>query len=131
MVSRNYKAAYKFAFMISMVVILFLPESLYAKDSRGKITGQVMNSNKSVVSGATVRITSLTQGTSTTVTTNKKGFFQALYLLPGFYKVAVEAKGFKKYTQESVEVHVNGSLRLDVTLEVDAMEKAATSFKHH
>jgi hypothetical protein len=120
---RNYKAVCKFAFLVSMLVALFLPTSLYAQESRGKITGQVMDSNKSVVPGATVTITSISMGTTVTVTTNDEGLFQAPYLIPGLYKVTVEAQGFKKYARENIELRVNDTIELDIALEVGGLEQ--------
>jgi len=79
---------------ISVVVVfvcaaLLLPISASSQESRGKISGRVVDSNGAAVPNATVTVTDQARAASTTFTTNKDGLFDAPYLLPGSYKVLV------------------------------------------
>jgi Carboxypeptidase regulatory-like domain/TonB dependent receptor len=115
-----------FALMIPLLVILFLPLSLNAQEARGKITGSVVDSNKAIVPGASVEIKDVARGTSTTLTTNDNGLFQASYLLPGTYQVVVEVTGFKKSIQDGVEVRINETTDLTIALEVGGTQETVT-----
>jgi len=97
-----------------------------AQESRGTISGKVVDTSKSVVPGATVTITNVAMGTTVTVVSNEVGVFQAPYLLPGTYRVAAELSGFKKYVREAVEVQVGQTLDLEVTLEVGGAAEEVT-----
>jgi hypothetical protein len=109
-----------------MLVMLVFPSSLSAQEARGKITGTVVDSNKAAVPGASVSIIDAARGTTVTLTTNDGGLFQAPYLLPGNYQVLVEVTGFKKSIQDGVQVRINETTDLNVTLEVGGTQETVT-----
>jgi hypothetical protein len=78
------------------------------------------------VLGALVTVTNAATNISTSTTTNDSGDYTVLYLIPGQYSVAVEAKGFKRLVQQGVGVRVNDQLKLDVTLEVGAVQESVS-----
>ena len=67
-----------------------------AQELHGKITGRVTDASGAVIPGATVKVIDVARATTSTLTTNEEGLFDAPYLLPGTYQVAVEIPGFKK-----------------------------------
>src|SRR5689334_3761269 len=92
---------------ISVVIVfvfaaLLVPISASSQESRGRISGRVVDSNGAAVPGASVKITDLARAATTTLTANDDGLFDAPYLLPGTYQVLVEATGFKKALQDKV-----------------------------
>jgi Carboxypeptidase regulatory-like domain len=89
-----------------------------AQEFRGSISGRVTEASGAAVPGATLTITNVATNTSTTVTTNGSGDYIVLYLNPGRYAVAVEAKGFKKAVRQGIEVRVGDKLGVDLMLEV-------------
>jgi hypothetical protein len=97
-----------------------------AQETRGRITGQVVDASKAAVAGAPVTVTDVARGTVVTLATNSEGLFQANYLLPGTYEVAVEMTGFKKYIRKDVAVEFNQTRDLDIVLEVGAIEEAVS-----
>ena len=111
------RAARMGAAMLVAGIALGLAGSSAAQEARGTITGTVQDASKGVIPGASVTITNVAMGTNVGVITNEVGWFQAPYLLPGTYRVAVELSGFKKYVRE-VEVRVNDRLALEIPLEV-------------
>jgi hypothetical protein len=102
------------------------PPTLRAQESRGRITGTVADANKASVPGAAVKINDPARGTSVALTTNDEGFFQAPYLLPGTYRVEVEVAGFKRYIQDGVELRINETRDLSITLEVGGTQETVT-----
>jgi hypothetical protein len=115
-----------FVFVLATAVGFARPAA--TQDARGTITGTVVDSSKGVVPGASVTVTNLAMGTSTTTTTNEEGLFQALYLIPGAYRVTVELAGFKKYVRDNIDVRIADRLQLDIPLEVGgAVEEVTVS----
>lgn len=97
-----------------------------AQESRAVITGHVKDNTGAVVPSAKVVIKNVAMGTTTTVTSNDTGFYQALYLIPGTYQVLVETKGFKKYLREGVILRVNDNIELDTVLEIGDVGETVT-----
>lgn len=108
------------------LTLLFLGASVVAQESRGRIAGRVSDSTRAPIPGATVTITDAARGTTTTLTTNSEGLFQAPYLLPGTYQVAVEVAGFKKHVQDRVLLQMNETRDLAIVLEVGGIEEAVS-----
>ena len=77
-----------------------------SQETRGRITGQVVDSTKAAIPGASVTVTDQARGTAASATTNAEGLFQANYLLPGTYEVTVELARLQ-------EVHPEGRGGLD------------------
>src|SRR5690242_20554216 len=116
---------------ISVVIVfvfaaLLLPISASSQESRGKISGRVTDSNGAAVPGATVKITNQARATTTTLTTNDDGLFEAPYLLPGSYQILVEASGFKKALQDKVTVAINETRTISITLDVGTVQETVT-----
>jgi hypothetical protein len=103
-----------------------LAASLMAQETRGRITGRVVDTTKAAIAGASVTVADVTRGTSVTSVTGNDGLFQASYLLPGSYRVTVEITGFKKYVQEGVQLQMAETRDLAITLEVGGIEDAVS-----
>jgi outer membrane receptor protein involved in Fe transport len=102
--------------VLALSVLAFCT-SAFAQRETGQITGTVTDPTGAVVSSATVTATSVSTGVERTATTNSTGAYTIAGLKPDTYKVAVEAKGFRKISQ-NVEVAVGSSSELSVKLEV-------------
>jgi hypothetical protein len=108
------------------LLMVALATTAVAQESRGTITGTVQDSSQSVLPGATVTVTNVAMGTSVTTVTNDVGFFQALYLIPGLYRVSAELANFKKVVREGLEVRVGDRLELTLVLELGGATEEVT-----
>jgi hypothetical protein len=108
------------------LMALVVPASLFAQETRGRITGRVADTSGLAIPGASVTVTDVARGTAVTVTTNESGLFQVNYLLPGTYQVAVELEGFKKYVQENIRLQITETRDLSIVLEVGALEESVS-----
>jgi len=106
-----------------VLLVLSATTTTQAQESRGKISGRVMDPNGAAVPGATVTITDLARLGTTTITTNDDGRFEAPYLPPGTYQVLVEVSGFKKAVYEKVAVAINETSSLTITLDVGTVQE--------
>jgi Carboxypeptidase regulatory-like domain/TonB dependent receptor len=112
---------------VSLVLAaLLLAFPVHAQETRGKITGRILDPSKKAVARASVGITDTERGTTVSSTTNDEGLFQANYLLPGTYLVEVEVAGFKKHIQGNVVLQIDESRDLAIMLEVGGVEEAIT-----
>ncbi len=114
------------AFTILAITALFSRVSLGAQEVRGTITGRVTDARGASIRGASVTITNVAMGTTVSLTANDDGFYQAPYLLPGAYRIEVEATGFKKYLRDGIALRIGDTLQVDTQLEVGGMEELIT-----
>lgn len=97
--------------------MLFGP-SASAQESRGSITGRVMDPQAAVIPGASVVVTNTGTNAVNRTTTNETGYFEVSLLNPGQYSVAVEAPGFRRALRGGLDVNVGSRLDLAFQLEV-------------
>jgi hypothetical protein len=115
-----------FALSMGLIMVLIFAQSISAQETRGNIRGIVTDPNKAAVAGASVKIVDIARGTTTDLTTNDDGFYQANYLIPSTYQIIVEANGFKKTIRENVVLQISQSLSIDVALEIGGNQETVT-----
>ena len=106
-----------------IVAILMIAAPAGAQETRGKILGTVEDP-QGVVPQAVVTMTNVDTKTSTQVTTNGQGYFEAPLLQPGTYDVAVEMQGFKTATRTGVRLAVAQQVSLSFNLEVGQISES-------
>ena len=90
----------------------------FSQNTFGSIVGTVTDPSGAAVSGATVTVTNDATGEHRTAPTGSSGDYQFVSLLPGNYKVDIEAAGFKHYSRDPIIVQVDQSPRANATMEV-------------
>jgi hypothetical protein len=90
----------------------------------GEITGRVSDPSGAGVPGATVTLTSVSTNAVRTTDTTSSGDYTFPSVPPGFYNVKTEHKGFKTATSNNVEVQVQQTVRLDVSLQVGQVSES-------
>ncbi|HEX5082356.1 MAG TPA: TonB-dependent receptor [Blastocatellia bacterium] len=91
----------------------------------GSILGTVKDNSGASVKGARVTVTDLARSATTTYTTDDEGNYNAPFLIPGAYSVAVEAQGFKKAVTNNVVIQIDQKARIDFNLEVGQIAEVA------
>jgi hypothetical protein len=106
---------------LACIVALLLNSVLAAaQDTRGNISGTVTDSQGAVIPGATVVVSNTGTGTSTRLTTNSSGYYEAPLLLPGTYSVSVENTGFKRSVRSGLTLALGERLQINFQLELGA-----------
>jgi Carboxypeptidase regulatory-like domain/TonB dependent receptor-like, beta-barrel len=82
----------------------------------GSITGVVKDQNGAAIPGATVKLINTGTNVERTATSNDNGVYELSQVVPGTYRLEVEAANFAKYVQESVTVNVLSRVTLDPEL---------------
>src|SRR5215471_18987192 len=112
--------------VVASMILALIPAAAVGQETRGTITGRVVDSGQAIVTGATVKVTNVAMGATTTVVTNDSGVFVAPYLVSGTYQITVEYQGFKKYVRDKVTLSIGETLNLPISLEAGGTEESIT-----
>jgi A-macroglobulin TED domain/Alpha-2-macroglobulin family/Carboxypeptidase regulatory-like domain/A-macroglobulin receptor binding domain len=94
----------------------------------GAIGGTVTDPTGAAVPGAVIRIASIEGDATASATAKEDGSYTVADLIPGFYKVRVDAKGFMRFSLTDVHVSSTALTRVDVVLRIGtAMETVTVS----
>jgi hypothetical protein len=105
---------------------LFLWVSGLAQDTTGTITGTVMDPQHALISGATVTLNNLEQGTTRRTVSNQQGIYEFRFLKPGRYTVAAVQPGFKQLVRNDLTLTVGQTMRVDLPLEVGDVSQSVS-----
>jgi hypothetical protein len=90
------------------------------------LVGTATDNTGAIVPKATVTITDSATGIVHTDVTNGSGNYSFPDLTPGNYTVTISAAGFKKETRANVDVAVNTTTRVDVSLQPGSVTETVT-----
>ena len=111
----------KFASLAGVLFAVTLSVGPLARVSKAQVvtatlTGEVRDSSGAPVAGAAITATQASTGASRSTTSTANGVYNLAYLNPGAYRVDVEVKGFKKFSQENINLDVSTVARVDAVL---------------
>jgi hypothetical protein len=122
--SRAHRAGLLGATLTALALLCCVaPPEANAQAVTGTILGIVKDSSGALVPGATVTLLNTRTGFSRSVVTDSHGEYTAPSVPTGAYNVTAEITGFKKVTKANVLVGVDQKVRIDVALELGAMEE--------
>jgi len=107
-------------------VACLFPAGLAAQAVTGTIIGLVTDSTGAVMPGATVTLTNTGTGLVRVVNTDSNGEYTVPSLPTGTYSVKAELSGFKTVTRPDIPLGVDQRMRIDVKLEIGAVEESVT-----
>lgn len=103
---------------------------LYAASAWGQATtalrGAVTDSSSSALVGAQISLTNIETNVGRSTTSGTNGLYSFLEVLPGTYRVTVEAQGFKKYEHSGVTLQVDLPATLNVQMSVGTITEVVT-----
>ncbi len=111
----HFRRALAAAFLCSLVSVL---PPVAGQTVTGTIVGTVYDETGALVPKATVVVTHTATNTARRLQTNERGDYIATSLRPGDYRVAAEQAGFKRTVIENIELLVDQTVRVDLTLRV-------------
>ena len=106
------------------VVIAFLLALPLMGQTLGEITGRISDPSGAGIPDAALTLTSVATNAVRQTTTTNDGDYSFPSVPPGFYKVKAEHPGFKVMTNSNVEVQVQQTVRLDLTLLVGQVSES-------
>jgi hypothetical protein len=101
---------------IRAIAIAAVSLVLTGQDFRGRVQGSVTDASKAAVPNAVVTLLAVQTGVSSTQQTNEIGRYLFDLVLPGTYRVTVQAKGFNKFIQENVVLQSRSDMTVEAVL---------------
>ena len=106
-----------FALALSLALCCAFAVSTMAQAVYGSVFGTITDSRGSAAPKAAVTITNIDTGVSETARSNSSGYYTQTRLVPGRYRIKVEAGGFKSVVIETVVVNVDTASEANVVLQ--------------
>ena len=92
----------------------------------GTVTGVVKDEKGGLVPGASVKLVNLGTNAERNVVTSTDGIYEITQLVPGNYRLEVQAQGFSKYVQEPVVINVLQRTTVNPELKVGGIGETVT-----
>src|SRR5258706_472093 len=105
---------------LALVAVLCLLTGTGACGQRttGRLRGQILDPSGGAVANAQVTVTNQQTGVTVTITTTSAGTYELPSVLPGLYRVSVEAKGFRNLVKKDLPVIADQANVADAQLEL-------------
>lgn len=87
-----------------------------AQEFRATLSGRVTDPSGALVPGAQVIVTNTSTGVSVKTKSDHSGDYTTPFLLPGPYKIEVQAPGFASYTHTNIRIETSQKVQQDVHL---------------
>ncbi len=104
--------------LMSLGLALIFSMPTLAQRTTGTLRGQILDPSGAAVPDAQVTATNQETGVSVKITTTSAGTYSFPSLIPGLYKVQIEAKGFKNFLKTAVSVLANQDNVADAHLDL-------------
>ncbi|MEN3330355.1 MAG: hypothetical protein V7638_5162, partial [Acidobacteriota bacterium] len=92
----------------------------------GTVTGVVQDEKGALLPGASVKLVNLGTNSERMATTTSEGVYEVTQLVPGNYRLEIQATGFAKYVQEPVVVNVLQRTTANANLKVGGIGETVT-----
>lgn len=122
----NYRFFRSFAAVVLCILICGVASIQAQTSNTGTITGVVADEKGAAIPGATVTARHIGTNAERTATTSSEGVYEFAQLVPGTYRVEVEAQGFSKVLHDNVVVNVLQRTTLNPELKVGSIGETVT-----
>ncbi len=96
----------------------------FSQATDGNIIGTVLDPSGAVVAGTNIELENIATGVKLETTSNTQGQYRFSNILVGLYKITARSTGFKTLTLQNVNVELNKTTALNLTLEVGEFSTA-------
>jgi len=105
----------------AVLLVFFGTESALGQAVFGNISGTVRDPSGSAVASAKVTVTDMGKGIEYANSTNESGNYAQSHLIVGLYQVRIEAAGFQSFVQKNVNVEVDTTNQVNITLTIGSV----------
>jgi len=110
----------------TLILLAAIACTAFAQTTASVLAGAVKDASGAVVPGARVQVINEASGVVLATATNEAGLYRVAGLIPGSYRVEVEAQGFQKLVRSGIVVQISQTLQLDLTLQVGNLQETIT-----
>src|ERR1051325_745475 len=111
-----------------MLIVMAFSLTVHAQEVSSGLTGRVTDPNGGAIAGAAVTARDQDRGTSWPAITNEDGIYAYPRIPSATYTLKIEAPGFKSYNRPDIVLEVNQRGRVDVTLQLGAVNDSVEVF---
>jgi len=111
-------------FVAALVLVSLCGGLANAQTVTGTVQGVVSDSKGAVIAGAEVTVRNVETGQTRTMKTNADGYYVATFLPLGRYNISSSASGFTSVTQESIEITLNQTRDINITMNPTGVTEA-------
>jgi outer membrane receptor protein involved in Fe transport len=104
--------------ILVVLLCLLTGTAAFGQTTTGRLRGQVLDPSGGAVADAQVTVTNQETGVTVTVKTTSAGIYGLPSVLPGLYKILIEAKGFRTLVKKDVPVLADQDNVADAQLEM-------------
>jgi hypothetical protein len=106
------------------VLLLSAATTLWSQTGAGTLSGRVTNATGAGVPNAAVTVTNVNSNASVKALTGSDGTFSVAGLAPGTYRVDIETAGYKRTSQQNIELAATGPATVNITLEAGSINES-------
>ena len=110
----------------ALLLVFLLTQNISSQTNRAQVRGLVTDSTSAVIPDATVTLLNVNTGVVTTRKSSSTGLYLFDLVEPGTYTITVEAQGFPKFTQQSLNVQSGGDVTVNATLSLGTLQQSVT-----
>ena len=99
-------------------LLVFGSRFTVAQTGTTSLHGTITDATGSVISGASIKLTSHELALERSTTSSPAGFYEFVALQPGTYELTIESKGFRRFDQKGLQLLVNNPATTNVELQV-------------
>ncbi|MGH9662570.1 MAG: carboxypeptidase regulatory-like domain-containing protein, partial [Bryobacteraceae bacterium] len=108
-----------------LIALLLVSTAAFAQSTgTATIVGAVSDSTGAVVAGAKITVVNTETAFVYESATGTTGDYYTPNLIPGTYRLTIEAAGFKKFVRDGILLRINERPRIDVTLELGSVTES-------
>ena len=98
----------------------------FAQESRGTISGSVLDPAGATIPGVKVTATEVRTGVATSTVSDADGAYNIPFLPPGQYKLEANARGFKEYVRQGLTLSSSDHPIIDIKLQMGPTSERVT-----
>ena len=102
----------------AIILLLGLSAVVWAQSGSSTISGTVKDATSAAVPDAKIKIVNLDSGVQQDTVTNEAGLYRVGALVPGHYRVEVDASGFDRIARGPITLQVGQTVAIDLTVEI-------------
>ncbi|HTM47926.1 MAG TPA: carboxypeptidase regulatory-like domain-containing protein [Bryobacteraceae bacterium] len=112
--------------IISIALLFSLTSAGDAQTTASTLTGVVKDASGAVIPGAKVQVANEASGVAIPTVANEAGLYRVIGLIPGSYRVEVEANGFQKLVLPGITVQISQTVQVDLVLQLGSVQETVS-----